>query len=279
MTRVLELSDAVLEWITAAADSDWIWALLFGFVTVDGVLPVVPSESIVVSLGALWSQTGAPNIVAIALVTWAAAFCGDNLAYLVGRKVGVERFRYFREGRGASAVERARHGLDKRALPLMMVARWIPAGRVAVHMTAGAIRFSHRTFVRNSIIAGGTWAIWSAVIGAVAGSWVESHPLLGILVAMAVAIVLSLVIERIITWFHRRQDRRDAARAVADAQGDAPGHARGDAPAGSRSIGGAVGAGSVGAGSVSAGAVETRRATRPGASDPDAGGRAPRERP
>ncbi len=72
------------------------------------------------------------------MVAAAGAFAGDNIAYLIGRAAGTGRWAWMR-GTGHSGRSGGRAGeLRKRPASLIMVARFVPIGRVAVNLTAGA---------------------------------------------------------------------------------------------------------------------------------------------
>ncbi|GAB2531824.1 DedA family protein [Brachybacterium huguangmaarense] len=199
-------------WISAIADAWWVHLVVLALSFVDGFFPTVPSESVIVSLGSTWSSTGRPSIVLLVLAAWAGAFCGDNVAYLIGRRIGWQRFRFFREGKGRRAVEAAERGLRRRALVFLMTARYIPFGRTAVNLVAGAVRYPRDRYVPRVALSTAVWAVYSAAVGAVAGQWFEHNPLLGIGVALACAVVISLVVERVVSAVHDALDRRADAR-------------------------------------------------------------------
>ncbi|MEV0866839.1 VTT domain-containing protein [Brachybacterium paraconglomeratum] len=223
LDRLLSLTGVLEDWILQIGDAWWVHLVVYAFAALDGFFPTVPSESTIVSLSSLWSSSGRPSIILIGLAAWAGAFTGDNLGYLLGNKIGWERFRFLREGKGRRAVEAAENGLRKRALVFLMTARYIPFGRTAVNLVAGAVHYPHRLFWPRSVLSTFVWAVYSCAIGAVAGAWFENNHLLAITVALVAAIVMALVVERIIAavhrWLDRRAERRDAERddAVADA--------------------------------------------------------------
>ncbi len=136
------------------------------------------------------------------------------MAYLLGRHVGVERFRWMRKPKVHRALTWARYELDKRGAMLIFTARYIPVGRVAVNWIAGTTAYPRRRFVILDIFASITWVAYSAGVGIIAGNWVHEHPLLGVGIAIAFAIVLGIVIDHLLTWLHRWRDTRGAAAAA-----------------------------------------------------------------
>src|SRR5699024_12341937 len=77
-----------------------------------------------------------------------------------------------------------------------MTARYTPFGRTAVSLVAGAVHYPHKQFWPRSLVSTFVWAVYSCLIGAVAGAWFTDHHLLGITVALVTALVLALAIGR-----------------------------------------------------------------------------------
>ncbi|WP_084252749.1 DedA family protein [Devriesea agamarum] len=188
--------------------SPWTYPVVLIFSLVDGFFPTVPSESVLVGLGSLWASQGAPMIWLVIICGWIGAVAGDNIAYMIGRRVGWQRFRFLRSGRGLRAVEAAERGLERRALLFLMTARYIPMGRTAVNFVAGALRYPHRKFFHRTLLSCAVWALYSCGIGALAGQWFANHHLLGIAVALVLAVVVSVILERVVHLVHRILDAR-----------------------------------------------------------------------
>ncbi len=191
--------DSINNFILMSADAWWVYLALFAFCLIDGFFPPVPSESIVVGLAALVATGAGPSPWLVLAAAACGAFLGDNLAYLMGRGIGIERFRWMRGPRMQRGFVWARRELEKRAVSLILVARFIPIGRVVVNLTAGATGFPRRKFVTLTALSAVAWAGYSVAIGVLAGAWFKDNHLLGVVVAIAVAMVLGLLIDRIIT--------------------------------------------------------------------------------
>ncbi|MDP9981618.1 membrane protein DedA with SNARE-associated domain [Pseudarthrobacter oxydans] len=205
------------EAILHAAGQWWIYPILTIFCFIDGFVPILPSETLIVALGALSVTSGEPNMWFVMAAAAVGAIAGDNMAYLLGRHVGVERFRWMRKPKVHRALNWARYELDKRGAMLIFTARYIPVGRVAVNWIAGTTAYPRRRFVILDIFASITWVAYSAGVGIIAGNWVHEHPLLGVGIAIAFAIVLGIVIDHALTWLHRWRDTRGAAAAASRA--------------------------------------------------------------
>jgi membrane-associated protein len=205
--------DTVNALILALAGSAWVYPIVFAVVVVDGFFPPFPSETVVVALGALAISTGAPNLVWLIAVVTAGAVLGDSIAYLIGRRIGLTRFGWQRRPGPARIAAQARAALLSRPASLMLTARYIPVGRVAVNMTAGATGFPLRRFLPLAALGGLGWAAYSVLIGAVAGAWLRHNPLLGAVLAVAAALLLGLLVDTVVLRVVRRRADRAAARA------------------------------------------------------------------
>jgi membrane protein DedA with SNARE-associated domain len=204
--------------LLATIASPMVYLLIFALVVIDGFFPPVPSETIVVAAAAIGAATGSPNPVLVGLVAAIGAALGDSIAYLLGRSIGTDRFRWMRRPRVARALAAARRGLDRRATFLILTARYIPVGRIAVNMTAGATRFPARRFVPLALLAGACWSAYSIGIGLLAGHWAHEHPLIGAGIGIVTAIALGFIVEGATAMITRRRRRmREAAAHRPDA--------------------------------------------------------------
>jgi membrane protein DedA with SNARE-associated domain len=190
---------AINDFILAAAGQPWVLLLVFACCVIDGFFPPIPSESMVVGLAAVSATAGTPNAWLLILVGALGAFTGDNVAYVIGRKIGVRRWGWMRSPRMQGAFRWAGRELRRRAASLIMVARFIPIGRVAVNLTAGATRFPRRIFVALTAMSAVLWASYSVAIGLFFGQWFEHNHLLGAVIAIVAAVILGIIVDRIIS--------------------------------------------------------------------------------
>jgi membrane protein DedA with SNARE-associated domain len=182
-------------WFDAIATSVWLLPVLFVLVVGDAFFVILPSETVVVALGALWAATGHPAIGAVIPVAAVGAVLGDLSCYAIGRRVGLDRWRWQRGKRVAAAIERARRGLLRRPAVLVLTARYVPFARIAVNLAAGASGLPLRRFLTLSSIAGTTWALYNVAMGAVFGTVWAKSPLIAVAVSIVVAVVLGAVID------------------------------------------------------------------------------------
>lgn len=194
------------ELLVAALASGWVLPVLFAFAVLDGFVPPVPSETAVVALAAA-AAAGQPTppvalIVAVAAV---GALVGDQAAYWVGVRLG-SRSVSTGDGWLARGARRLGHVVRRRGGPVFVVARFIPGGRVAASLTAGATGFGWPAFTAWTATGAVTWAGVYAVIGSASGTWLGGHPLVAIAVAVLVVAALGLGVDAVV----RRRSRASA---------------------------------------------------------------------
>lgn len=200
----MDFIDLLTALVTDLAASPWVYLVVFGVCFIDGFFPPVPSETVVVGAATISVASGEPHLLLLIATAALGAIAGDNVAYQLGRAIGTTRFRWMRTPRVAAAIGWARRGLRDRAALLIFAARYIPVGRIAVNMTAGATGYPARRFVPLSVAAGTAWAAYSALFGIVAGRWLHDQPLVAILLAVCVATAVGAVIDAILRRFLAR---------------------------------------------------------------------------
>lgn len=196
--------DILNELIMQAIASPWLYLVLFAVTIIDGFFPPVPSETVLVAAAAVTASTGDGNLLLLGLVAAIGAAIGDNIAFAIGRRVGTSRFAWMRRPRIAATFAYAQTALDRRSATLILGARYIPVGRVAVNMSAGALDFAWRRFLPLSLIAGLSWSAFSLGIGLLAGAWITDQPLLSAGLGIGIALVIGVVIDRVAAVRRRR---------------------------------------------------------------------------
>ena len=188
--------DTLTALVEAGAAAPWVLPVVLLVAVFDALVPPVPSEGIVVALAAVAVAGDGPDLLLLAVAAGVGAFIGDSLTYAVGRRFGPQRLRRVTRPAPRRALERASATLERRGAVVILSARYVPLGRVAVNLTAGATGFPPRRFLGLAALAATTWAAWSVGVGALAGHWLEGNPLLGSVSGVAVALLLGLVIDR-----------------------------------------------------------------------------------
>lgn len=189
--------ETITTFIEAQAAAPWALLLVFVVAAGDALVPPVPSDPVVVAVAAVSVAADGPNLLLLAAVAAAGALVGDTTTYLAGRRLGRERLLRSRGPALRGALARASDTLDRRGAVVILVARYVPVGRVAVNLTAGATAYPRRRFVGLAAIAALTWSTGSVGVGALAGRWMADNALLGVAVGVVVALLLGLAVDRL----------------------------------------------------------------------------------
>lgn len=202
--------DQITPFVVDLASSPLVYLVLFVLCLVDGFFPPVPSETALVAVAAVAATSGQPVLAVVLGAAALGAIAGDSIAYAIGRRVGLKRLRNARRPRIAAAFAFAERQMQRRSASLILIGRYIPVGRVAVNMTAGATGLPYRRFLGISAVAGVAWSATSIGIALATSSFLH-EPLVAAAVSMVVAGGLGLVVDRVLGRIQRRRDARAAA--------------------------------------------------------------------
>ncbi|NYI40659.1 DedA family protein [Demequina lutea] len=198
---VVHLSANLNSGILSLVESIWLYPSVFAVALFDAIIPIFPSESVVIGSASAWQSVGHPNLVFLFIVAAAGAWCGDQTAYLIGTRLDVRSIKFFRRPKVLAALDWAERSLEHRGALYIIAARFIPMGRVAVNLTAGALRYPHRRFMAVDAVATSIWAAWGILIGTVAASLLGNNLLLSIAVGVTGGVLLGLAVEKVMALF------------------------------------------------------------------------------
>ncbi len=187
------------EWIIASSTSPWALVLLVLLVAADGLVPLVPSEVLVISLASLAPQGGGPSLFLLGCVAFAGAFVGENLAYYVGTVLPIERIRYFSTEKGSRQLNAVRRRLRTHGAAYILAARFLPAVRVIVNICVGAAGYPRSRFVVLAAITSVLWAAFMVGMGVGAGHLLAGKPLLSMVVGVLAGTVIGTAIDRLLS--------------------------------------------------------------------------------
>jgi membrane-associated protein len=206
---VFDVFDVFDKFTELVADSsEWAYLIIFLFAYLDVLVPIVPSETAVITAGVV-AADGDLSLAVIIPAAAAGAFLGDNTAYLLGRRFGsrlTERF--FRSERARHRIAWADEQLQERGGELIVIGRFIPGGRTAVALSSGTLKYPWRRFIMFDAAAALIWASYSALIGYYGGKTFEGP--WGLVLALAVAFAVAGGIEGT-RWLLRRRRRARTA--------------------------------------------------------------------
>jgi membrane-associated protein len=190
----------------------WSYLLIFGVAYLDVLIPLVPSETTVITAGVL-SSAGDMHLSLIILAGGAGAVAGDNTAYFLGHYFEEPlRRRLFSSERAQERIKWAERQIQQRGGQLIVIGRFIPGGRTVVAFASGWLEMRWRRFFAFDVIAGFAWAAYAALLGYFGGKAFEHAPWKGLLLAFGIALAVTAAVE-VVRWWRRRGSRARHGRS------------------------------------------------------------------
>jgi len=124
----------------------WVYALLFAIVFCETglvVTPFLPGDSLLFVAGAI-AAVGGMDIVPLAATLTAAALCGDNVNYWVGRWLGTK---FFARLINPAHLERTQAFYERHGGKTIILARFVPIVRTYAPFVAGVGRMPYLRYL------------------------------------------------------------------------------------------------------------------------------------
>jgi len=207
---MLEVFTQAFDWLKDFSSSPWFYVIIFVIAVLDSVLPVVPSETLVI-VGGVSAGLGNLWIPLVIVCAASGAFVGDNMSYLIGREASdwVMR-RQTRTAKGAKRMAVIVEQVHERGGLLLITARFIPGGRTALTLSCGVTRQPRRWFVGWAAVAALIWGHYAALLGFIGGKSFEENHTLAFIIAFAAAFSITALIE-MVRWLLKRARYRQTA--------------------------------------------------------------------
>jgi membrane-associated protein len=174
------------------------------------VTPFLPGDSLLFAAGAV-AAMGRLDVALLYALLVAAAICGDNLNYFIGRSVG----KGIVEGRiplvsrfvKRKHVERTERFFAKRGPRTIVLARFVPIVRTFAPFVAGIGHMPYPTFLGFSIGGGLAWCGIFLFAGYGFGTlpWVQAH-----FGALVIAIIVISLVPMVIEVIKARREEQAA---------------------------------------------------------------------
>jgi membrane protein DedA with SNARE-associated domain len=203
-----EVADLIQNFVHNLAGSPLVYLAMFLLAALDQFFPPVPSDTVLISLNVAAHQLGQPNPWFLIPAAVIGAFIGNNICYLIGRKIGTQRFRAFRTPRGRAAIQRAERSIVRRGMGYIIAARYIPIARIAIIMTVGAVKYPIKKFWLASAISTISWGFNATAIGTIFGNIDGLHPVAAMVIGIIVGLIVGAIADRLVTWYYLRKETR-----------------------------------------------------------------------
>lgn len=160
----------------------------------------LPGDSLLFIAGFLASEAGGnvlPPLPWVLLVSASMAIIGDQVGYVIGRRVGPALFarpksRLF----DPAHVDRAQAFFDRHGAKTIVLARFVPIVRTFAPVVAGVGRMDYRSFVRYNVIGGLGWGVGLPTLGYFLGQIdAVKHNIEAAIIGIVFLSVLPVIIE------------------------------------------------------------------------------------
>lgn len=200
---MLAVINTFFDWLKESSSSPWFYLIIFAVAVFDSVLPIVPSESLVI-IGGVSAGTGSLSIALVVLCAAGGAFIGDNLSYLIGREASdwVTK-RRTRTERGAKQMANIVEQIHDRGGMLLITARFIPGGRTLLTLSCGVTRQPRKWFIGWAVVAASVWSLYASLLGYIGGKSFADNHTKAFLIAFAGAFGVTIIVEAFRAISHR----------------------------------------------------------------------------
>ena len=196
----------ILEWIGKGG-----YLGIFVLMALENVFPPIPSE-VIMGFGGIAAARGQMAFVPLVLWGTAGTTAGNVFWYVVGRRLGYERFRPFVEKHGRwltidwEDVEHVEHFFRKHGGSVVFVFRFLPTFRTMISLPAGMAKMPLWRFFLATFLGSTIWNTVLAGAGLYLGSnFKELDRYVGpVAIGLTVAIVVGYIY-RVLTWKPRAE--------------------------------------------------------------------------
>jgi membrane-associated protein len=186
-----------------------VWGLVFaGTALFLGVfIPFITGDSLLFGAGIVAASSDRLSIWILAIGVGLAAFAGDQVAFVLGRHLG-RPYLSKRKGRWIQrGIARAERFYQLFGWWSVVIARYVPWGRVFIPPIAGISGMAYWRFLTANLVGAVTWGAAITVIGYFAASNPQVRP---ISYVIAGVVIIASIIAGIRAWRLDRAGRREA---------------------------------------------------------------------
>jgi membrane-associated protein len=176
----------------------FLYALIGAIVFVEtGILLgfFLPGDSILFSAGLVAAAHGNVNIVILVTVIFLAAFIGDQVGFVLGRKIGRPYLERHNGPRIQKMIERSERFYERTGWWAVVAARFFPWIRTFVPPIAGASHMNYYKFLSANALGALLWGVGITLAGYYAATlpWVKTSSYVIAAFFITASVVSSLV--------------------------------------------------------------------------------------
>ena len=136
----------------------------------------LPGDSLLFSAGLVAAARSDINIVFLISIIFIAAFIGDQVGYILGRKIGLPYLKKNKSKRMMKILARSERFYERYGWWAVVIARYIPWVRTFVPPIAGTASMNYYKFLSANALGALLWGVGITLAGFYSGSipWVKN---------------------------------------------------------------------------------------------------------
>ncbi len=163
----------------------------------------LPGDSILFSAGLVAAARDDINIVILISVIFLAAFIGDQVGFVIGRKLGRPYLERSKSPRMQRMLVKSERFYDRYGWWSVVIARYIPWVRTFVPPIAGSVKMNYYKFLSANVLGAFLWGVGITLAGFYSGSlpWVKN-----ISYGLAAFFILGSFVAAYINYLREKRD-------------------------------------------------------------------------
>ena len=163
----------------------------------------LPGDSLLFSAGLVAAARDDINIVILVFIVFLAAFIGDQVGYVLGRKIGRPYFQKRNSKRMQKMLASSERFYERYGWWSVVIARYIPWVRTFVPPIAGAVKMNYYKFLSANALGALLWGAGITLAGFYSGSisWVKD-----ISYALAAFFITASLLSALINYLREKRD-------------------------------------------------------------------------
>jgi len=162
----------------------------------------LPGDSVLFSAGLVAAAHGEVNILILVTVIFLAAFVGDQVGFVLGRKIGRPYLERHKGPKIQKMIERSERFYERTGWWAVVAARFFPWIRTFVPPIAGASHMNYYKFLSANALGALLWGVGITLAGyyAAAIPWVKTSSY-----AIAAFFITASVVSSLVSYRRHRQ--------------------------------------------------------------------------
>ncbi len=163
----------------------------------------LPGDSILFSAGLVAAARDDINIVILISVIFLAAFIGDQVGFVIGRKLGRPYLERSKSPRMQRMLVKSERFYERYGWWSVVIARYIPWVRTFVPPIAGTVKMNYYKFLSANVLGAFLWGVGITLAGFYSGSipWVKN-----ISYGLAAFFILGSFVSAYINYLREKRD-------------------------------------------------------------------------